>query len=44
MTLNLYFIKGFMVGFEMVDSDDYGKFIVLDLGIIRLYLEYAIED
>jgi len=44
MTLNLYFIKGFMVGFEMVDSDDYGKFIVLDLGIIRLYLEYDIED
>jgi hypothetical protein len=44
MTLNLYFIKGFMVGFEMVDSDDYGKFIVLDLGIIRLYLEYNIED
>jgi hypothetical protein len=44
MTLSLYFIKGFMVGFEMVDSDDYGKFVVLDLGIIRLYLEYDIED
>ena len=44
MTLSLYFIKGFMVGFEMVDSDDYGKFVVLDLGIIRLYLEYDIEE
>lgn len=44
MILSLYFIKGFMVGFEMVDSDDYGKFIVIDLGILRLYLEYGIED
>lgn len=44
MVLSLYFIKGFMVGFEMVDSDDYGKFIVLDLGILRIYLEYGIED
>lgn len=44
MSLSLYFIKGFMVGFEMVNSDDYGKFVVLDLGIIRLYLEYDIED
>lgn len=44
MILSLYFIKGFMVGFEMVDSDDYGKFIVLDLGILRIYLEYGIEE
>jgi len=44
MILSLYFIKGFMVGFEIVDSDDYGKFIVLDLGILRLYLEYGIEE
>lgn len=44
MTLSLYFIKGFMVGFEMVNSDDYGKFIVLDLGIVRFYLEYGIEE
>jgi hypothetical protein len=33
-----------MVGVEFVDSDDYGKFVVLDLGIARLYLEYGIED
>jgi len=44
MILSLYFIKGFMVGFEMVDSDDYGKFVVLDLGILRIYLEYGIEE
>ena len=44
MTLSMYFIKGFMVGFEMIDSDDYGKFIVLDLGIVRFYLEYDIEE
>lgn len=44
MILSLYFIKGFMLGFEMVDSDDYGKFVVLDLGIVRLYLEYGIEE
>ena len=44
MILSLYFIKGFMVGFELVNSEDYGKFVVLDLGIVRLYLEYGIED
>jgi hypothetical protein len=44
MLLSFYLIKGFMVGFEFVDSDDYGKFVVLDLGIIRFYLEYGIED
>lgn len=44
MIFSMYWIKGFMVGFEMVDSDDYGQFVVLDLGIIRLYLEYNIED
>ena len=44
MSINLYLIKGFMLGFEMVDSDDYGKFVVLDLGIVRLYLEYDIKD
>lgn len=44
MILSLYFIKGFMVGFEMVNSDDYGKFVVLDLGILRIYLEYGIEE
>jgi hypothetical protein len=44
MLLSFYLIKGFMVGFEFVDSDDYGKFIVLDLGIVRFYLEYGIED
>ena len=44
MILSLYFIKGFMLGFEMVDSDDYGKFVVLDLGILRIYLEYGIEE
>lgn len=44
MILSLYFIKGFMVGFELVDSDDYGKFVVVDLGILRIYLEYDIEE
>jgi hypothetical protein len=44
MILSLYLIKGFMVGFELVNSDDYGKFVVLDLGIVRFYLEYGIED
>lgn len=44
MILSLYFIKGFMLGFEMVNSDDYGKFVVVDLGIVRFYLEYGIED
>jgi hypothetical protein len=44
MILSLYFIKGFMIGLEFVNSDDYGDFVVLDLGIVRLYLEYNIED
>lgn len=44
MTLSLYFIKGFMLGIEFVNSDDYGDFVVLDLGIVRFYLEYNIEE
>lgn len=32
-----------MFGFEMVDSDDYGKFIVFDLGICRIYIEYDMD-
>jgi hypothetical protein len=44
MLLSFYLIKGFMVGFEFVNSEDYGKFVVLDLGIVRFYLEYGIED
>jgi hypothetical protein len=39
-SVNLYFIKGFMVGFEMADLDEDGKFIVFDLGIARIYIEY----
>jgi len=44
MILSLYWIKGVMLGIEFVDSEDYGKFVVLDLGIVRLFLEYGIED
>lgn len=40
MIINLYFIKGVMFGFEMADLDDEGKFIVFDLGILRIYIEY----
>lgn len=43
MSISLYLIKGFMVGFEMVDSEDYGKFVVFDLGILRIYIEYGFE-
>lgn len=43
MSVSLYLIKGFMLGFEMVDSDDYGKFVVFDLGILRIYIEYGFE-
>ena len=40
MSINIYFIKGFMIGFEMVDLEDDGKFLVVDLGILRVYVEY----
>lgn len=39
MSVNLYFIKGAMVGFEMIDCD-YGKFLVIDLFIARIYIEF----
>ena len=39
-SVHLYFIKGFMIGFEMADLDEEGKFIVFDLGIARIYIEY----
>jgi hypothetical protein len=40
MSINLYFIKGFMIGFEMVDTEDYGRNVVFDLGILRIFIEY----
>lgn len=38
--VNLYLIKGFMIGFEMADLGDDEKYIVFDLGILRVYIEY----
>jgi hypothetical protein len=40
MEINLYWIKGVMFGFEMVDTEDYGRNVVFDLGILRIYIEY----
>lgn len=40
MSVSLYFLKGVMLGFEFVDSEDYGRFFVLDLLIARIYIEY----
>lgn len=44
MSVNLYFIKGVMFGFEFVDSPDYGKFLVLDLLIARIYIEFDTDE
>jgi hypothetical protein len=40
MSINLYLIKGVMFGFEMVETEDYERFVVFDLGILRIYIEY----
>jgi hypothetical protein len=39
-SVNLYFIKGVMFGFEMCNLDEDGKYIVFDLFIVRIYIEY----
>ena len=39
-SINLYLIKGFMFGFEMIELEDDEKYIVVDLGIVRVYMEY----
>jgi len=40
MSINLYLIKGVMFGFEMVETEELEQFIVVDLGIRRIYIEY----
>lgn len=40
MSINLYLIKGVMFGFEMVETEDNERFVVFDLGILRIYIEY----
>jgi hypothetical protein len=40
MSINLYLIKGVMFGFEMVETEELERFIVFDLGILRIYIEY----
>lgn len=42
-SVNLYFIKGVMFGFEIVELED-AWFVVLDLGIARIYVEVEHED
>lgn len=37
MTINL--ISGFMVGIEFVDEEGV-RFVVIDLGLIRIFLDY----
>lgn len=43
MSVNLYWIKGVMLGFELVDCE-YGNFFVLDLLIARIYIEFDNDE
>lgn len=43
MSVNLYFLKGVMLGFELIDCE-YGKYLVIDLLIARIYIEFDDEE
>ena len=40
MAIHLYLLKGVMLGFEMVETVDNEKYIVFDLLILRVMVEY----
>lgn len=42
--IHLHFIKGVMLGFEMVDEVDGSNWIVIDLLICRVMIEYGEND